>query len=659
MNTDLKEMKDLVALLNEAGRAYYAESREIMSNREYDALYLKLEAMEKESGIVLSDSPTIHVGAEVRSDLPKVMHTTPMLSLDKTKDTAALAAFAGSHKTLLSWKMDGLTIVLTYDGGTLVQAVTRGNGRIGEDVTPNARRFRNVPLRIPYQGHLVLRGEAIIHYSDFEEINSSIEDADARYKNPRNLCSGAVRQLNPEITAARRVYLYAFSLVEAPGVDFANSRRCQLEWLRSQGFTVVEYREVTEETVPEAVAAFSEAVSRNDFPSDGLVALYDDIAYGESLGTTAKYPRNAYAFKWQDETRETILREVEWSPSRTGLINPVAVFDPVELEGTTVRRASLHNVSVLRALKLGIGDTITVYKANMIIPQIAANLTGSDTLVLPERCPVCGGKTAVVTEGEGDEAVMTLHCQNPDCQAKKIRSFGLFVSRDGMNIDGLSEMTLEKLIDRGFIRDVADIFCLKEHEEAIADMEGFGPQSAANLIAAVDKASVTTLTRLITALGIPGIGSANARILCRHFQDDIDALRHAGFEELAGIRSVGPITAEAIESYFRDEARMAVLDRLLPHLTIEKEVYPTEDASPIAGKTFVITGTLATYANRKALQKVIEDLGGRVTGSVTGHTDYLINNDSLSTSSKNKTAMKLGIPIITEKEFKEMIDHAD
>lgn len=656
MSDKLTEIKQLVKRLNEAGKAYYSEDREIMSNREYDALYQELEDLEKETGIVLSDSPTVHVGYEVRNDLPKVVHDTPMLSLDKTKDVEALAAFAGSHETLLSWKMDGLTIVLTYEDGELVRAVTRGNGQIGEVVTPNARVFRNVPLHIPYKGRLVLRGEAIIHYKDFEAINRDIIDADAKYKNPRNLCSGAVRQLNSEVTKNRRVYLYAFALVSAPGVDFNNSRKCQFEWLKAQGFTVVEYRMVTAATVTETVAQFSEAIAGNDFPSDGLVALYDDIAYGESLGTTAKFPRNAYAFKWKDEVRETILRAVEWSPSRTGLINPVAIFDPVELEGTTVKRASLHNVSILRSLKLGIGDTVTVYKANMIIPQIAENLTKSNTLILPSTCPVCGGRTDVRCEGSGDDEVMTLHCLNPECQAKKIRSYGLLVSRDALNIDGLSEATLEKLIARGYIHEPADIFKLAVHRDEMAAMEGFGDQSVANLLESIEKAAHTSLTRLIIGLGIPGIGTANAKILCQSCDDDIRVLRTADAETLSSIRSIGPVMASSVEAFFKDEKNSRLVDNLLSVLTLVKEEKTRADNSIISGKTFVVTGSLETFANRKEIQKLIEDLGGKVTGSVTGKTDYLINNDNMSGSSKNKTAQKLGIPIITEAEFRSMLE---
>ncbi|MBQ0059478.1 MAG: NAD-dependent DNA ligase LigA [Lachnospiraceae bacterium] len=651
MTIDKKaRLRELVDILNKASKAYYTDDIEIMSNKEYDALYDELEALEKETGIVLADSPTINVGYEVRDELPKVVHEQPMLSLDKTKEVDRLAAFAGDQKCVLSWKMDGLTVVLIYEDGQLAQAITRGNGAIGEDVTGNARAFKNIPLRIPYKGRLVLRGEAIIHYSDFEKINASIADADAKYKNPRNLCSGSVRQLDAQVTADRSVNFYAFFLVSAPGVDFKNSRQAQFEWLKDQGFTVVEYKMVTSDSIPEAVAYFSEAIAHNDFPSDGLVLMMDDIAYGESLGVTAKFPRNAFAFKWQDATEETTLREVEWSPSRTGLINPVAIFDPVELEGTTVKRASLHNVSILRGLKLGIGDRITVYKANMIIPQISENLTCSDSLELPQVCPACGGATVVKTEGD----VQTLYCSNPLCQAKQIRSYELFVSRDAMNIEGLSEATLEKLIAMGLIHEFADLFKLEEHRDTICQMEGFGNQSADNLLNSINNASNTSLERVICALGIPEVGVANAKVLCKYFDHDMDRIRQADVEELTGIYSFGPSIANAVYQYFHDETKKESLDRLLDCLTISKPEM-TEEKANLKDKTFVITGSLVHYTNRNALKKVIEDGGGKVTGSVTKKTDYLINNDINSNSSKNKTAKELGIPIITEEQFMEMI----
>ena len=515
----VNQMKELVKKLNEAAKAYYQEDREIMSNREYDALYDQLEQMEAETGIVLADSPTVNVGYEAVDALPKETHESPMLSLDKTKERETLRAFIGTNPTLLSWKMDGLTIVLTYENGELQKAVTRGNGIVGEVITNNARTFKNIPLKIAYQGRLVLRGEAIITYSDFERINETIEDVDAKYKNPRNLCSGSVRQLNNQITAERNVRFYAFALVSAQDVDMHNSRAYQMEWLKSQGFEVVEYRMVTGESLDEAMDYFSHAIENNDFPSDGLVALYDDIAYGDSLGSTAKFPRNAFAFKWADEIRETTLREIEWSPSRTGLINPIAVFDPVELEGTTVSRASVHNVSIVKELQLGIGDTIQVYKANMIIPQIAENLTRSSNLEIPHICPVCGEEARVIQENE----VESLYCMNPDCVAKKIKAFTLFVSRDAMNIDGLSEATLEKFIAKGFIHDFGDIFEIAKHREEIVTMEGFGEKSYDNLIASIDKAKETTLAKVIYSLGISNIGLSNARVICRHFDDDLDS----------------------------------------------------------------------------------------------------------------------------------------
>ena len=646
----VNQMKELVKKLNEAAKAYYQEDREIMSNREYDALYDQLEQMEAETGIVLADSPTVNVGYEAVDALPKETHESPMLSLDKTKERETLRVFIGTHPTLLSWKMDGLTIVLTYENGELQKAVTRGNGIVGEVITNNARTFKNIPLKIAYQGRLVLRGEAIITYSDFERINETIEDVDAKYKNPRNLCSGSVRQLNNQITAERNVRFYAFALVSAQDVDMHNSRAYQMEWLKSQGFEVVEYRMVTGESLDEAMDYFSHAIENNDFPSDGLVALYDDIAYGDSLGSTAKFPRNAFAFKWADEIRETTLREIEWSPSRTGLINPIAVFDPVELEGTTVSRASVHNVSIVRELQLGIGDTIQVYKANMIIPQIAENLTRSSNLEIPHICPVCGEEARVIQENE----VESLYCMNPDCVAKKIKAFTLFVSRDAMNIDGLSEATLEKFIAKGFIHDFGDIFEIAKHREEIVTMEGFGEKSYDNLIASIDKAKETTLAKVIYSLGISNIGLSNARVICRHFDDDLDKIRTAEEEEISAIDGIGPVIAKSLTKYFKDPENNRKLDHLLGYLHINKE--EVSENQTLAGMNFVITGSLEHFSNRGEAKKLIESLGGKVTGTVTGKTNYLINNDTTSNSSKNKKARELGIPILSEEDFIKMTE---
>ena len=644
-----KRIRELIGTLRAAGRAYYQESREIMSNFEYDKLYDELVSLEKETGIVFANSPTQNVGYEVVSALPKERHEKPMLSLNKTKSVEELADWLGGQTGLLSWKMDGLTIVLTYQNGTLVKAVTRGNGEIGEVITANAKAFVNVPLNISYRGELILRGEAIIRYSDFEKINEQIEDVDAKYKNPRNLCSGSVRQLNSEITAQRQVHFYAFSLVKADGIDFKNSRKEQFEWLKTQGFEVVEYHEVTKETLPETVKMYSEAIAENDTPSDGLVLLYDDIAYGQSLGRTAKFPRDSIAFKWADEIQETKLLYIEWSASRTGLINPVAVFEPVELEGTTVSRASVHNISIMEALELGAGDRITVYKANMIIPQIADNLTRSGVRDIPEVCPVCGGQTEVRQLND----VKSLYCTNPDCQAKKIKSFTLFTSRDALNIAGLSEATLEKFIGVGMIHEYADIFHLDRHQEEIVEMDGFGQKSYDNLIAAAEKASHTTLPRMVYGLGVAGIGLANAKMICRHFKNDFEAMRHATEEELVEIDGIGEVLAQAWTAFFSDGKNNAIVDHLLAELTFEAGDEESSEGADeaFAGMNFVITGSLEHFKNRKELQELIERRGGKVTGSVTSKTNYLINNDVASSSSKNKKARELGVPILSEEEF--------
>ena len=646
----IERMKELIPVLQKAAKAYYQEDREIMSNFEYDKLYDELEALETETGVTLAGSPTVSVGYEALEELPKEAHETPMLSLDKTKDVEALRDFVGDQKTLLSWKLDGLTIVLTYGDGKLQKAVTRGNGVVGEVITNNARVFKNIPLQISFKGELVLRGEAIITYSDFEKINEEIEDVDARYKNPRNLCSGSVRQLNNEITARRNVHFYAFSLVRAQGVDFQNSREKQFQWLRDQGFDVVEYRMVTRDTLDKAMDYFAGQVAKNDFPSDGLVALYDDIAYGDSLGSTAKFPRNSYAFKWKDETRETTLKEIEWSPSRTGLINPVAIFEPVELEGTTVSRASVHNISIMKELQLGIGDRIQVYKANMIIPQIAENLTRSGKLEIPDTCPVCGKEARVVKTNE----VESLYCMNPDCQAKKIKSFTLFVSRDAMNIDGLSEATLEKFILKGFIKDFGDIFEIGKFREEIVEMDGFGEKSFDNLMASLEKARHTTLPRLLYSLGIANIGLANAKMICKEFHYDLEKMVQATAEEISSIEGIGPVIAKTYTEYFADEENMRKLRHLLSHLELEE--VKQESRLTLDGKQFVITGSVNHFANRAELKEYIEQRGGKVTGSVTSKTDYLINNDATSNSSKNKKARELEIPILSEEDFLHMAE---
>lgn len=648
MENSLQRMKELVEKLDQAAKAYYQEDREIMSNQEYDSLYDQLEQLEKETGTVLTNSPTVRVGYEAVNELPKEEHPSPMLSLDKTKDREVLRGFIGNHKCLLSWKLDGLTIVLTYENGELVKAVTRGNGIVGEVITNNARVFKNIPLRIPYKGQLVLRGEAIITYSEFERINETIGDADAKYKNPRNLCSGSVRQLNNEITAKRNVRFYAFALVSAQDVDFSNSREQQFIWLKKQGFEVVEYKVVTSESLDEAMDYFSKTIVNNDFPSDGLVVTYDDIAYGESLGSTAKFPRNSFAFKWADEMRETKLVDMEWSPSRTGLINPVAIFEPVELEGTTVSRASVHNISIVKELQLGIGDTIKVYKANMIIPQIAENLTRSGNLVIPDKCPVCGREARIRKEND----VETLYCMNPDCVAKKIKSFSLFTSRDAMNIDGLSEATLEKFIAMGFIHNFGDIFEIGKYKDQIVEMEGFGQKSFDNLMMSLEKAKETTLAKVIYSLGITGIGLANAKVICKYFDDDIEKIRYADEEEISSIEGIGPVIAGSLADYFKSAENNQKLDHLLSHLHLVHEETSAEQV--FAGKTFVITGSVEHFSNRSEAKEFIEARGGKVTGSVTKKTDYLINNDKTSASSKNKKAQELGIPILSEEDFLEL-----
>lgn len=647
----LNRMRKLIALLNRASEAYYKENKEIISNFEYDRLYDELLGLESRSNTVLSGSPTYKVGYEVAESLPKKEHDTPMLSLDKTKSEEDLREWLKDKEALLSWKLDGLTIVLNYLNGELKTAVTRGDGIRGEVITENAKTFKNIPLKIDFKEELALRGEAVISYSDFEKINEEIPDIDAKYKNPRNLCSGSVRQLNPEITAKRRVHFYAFALVAAQGKDFGNSVKNQMEWLKSIGFDTVEYIITDARKIGADIQTFENKIEKNDLPSDGLVLIYDDIEYGRSLGATSKFPKNSIAFKWSDEVKQTKLLGIEWSPSRTGLINPIALFEPVELEGTTVSRASVHNLSLVEGLKLGRGDIISVYKANMIIPQIAENLTGSGNIEIPESCPVCGGKLIIKQEAE----VKTLHCINKGCPIRHIKGFALLAGREALNIDGLSEKTLEKFIALGFIREASDIFKLSRHKEAIVKMEGFGEKSYNKLEASIEKARHTTMPRLLYSLGITGIGLSNAKLLGRHFNFNLERLINAKKEELTEIDGIGEVLAASIEEYFSDSGNLERLNRLLEYLEIKKEKPALTQNSNIVGKTFVITGKTEKFENRKKLQELIEDKGGKVSSSVSANTDYLINNDNASNSAKNKKAKELGVSIITEDDFLNLI----
>ncbi len=645
-------MKERIELLNRAAKAYYQENREIMSNYEYDRLYDELAGLEKETGTVLANSPTIRVGFELLSSLPKERHERPMLSLDKTKDIAALRDWLGTQTGLLSWKLDGLTIVLTYSDGSLTKAVTRGNGEVGEVVTNNVRVFKNVPLNIPFKGDLVLRGEAVISYSDFQRINDKISDANIKYKNPRNLCSGSVRQLNNKVTAERNVNFFAFSLVRAGGGEFANTKSAQMDWLKAQGFDVAEYRKVDADSLEEAVKWFAEQIEGNDIPSDGLVLTFDDIRYGVSLGTTAKFPRDSIAFKWRDEIKETTLREIEWSASRTGLINPIAVFEPVELEGTTVSRASLHNLSIMEELQIGLGDTVCVYKANMIIPQISENLTRSGNVKIPDECPVCGGRAEIRQNND----VRYLYCINSECTAKQIKRFSLFVSRDAMNIEGLSEATIEKFISSGLVKELADIYHLEEHRETIVEMEGFGEKSYSKLIEAVTRSRKTTAIRLLYSLGIPNVGLSNAKLICRRFGNEWDLIQNASYEQLIEISGIGDVMAEAFVRFFSDEGNREAVAHILREIELE-QVNTAENEQIFDNNVFVITGSVEHFKNREELAQLIEEKGGKVSGSVSKKTSYLINNDNTSASSKNKKANELGISIITEQQFLDWVNN--
>ena len=643
-----KRIEELVELLNRASESYYAKDEEIMSNYEYDNLYDELEALEKETGIVLSNSPTVNVGYQSVDELPKERHEKPMLSLAKTKEREELKSFLGDKEGLLSWKLDGLTIVLTYNDGELTKAVTRGNGEVGEVITNNAKVFKNIPLKIAFKGELILRGEAVITYSEFERINMTIADEELKYKNPRNLCSGTVRQLNNKVTAERNVRFYAFNLIKADGFDAENKKENEFTFLSQLGFEVVEFKRVNEKNILETVEYYANKIMDYDIPSDGLVLTYDDIAYGQSLGRTAKTPRDSIAFKWADETCETTLKEIEWSASRTGLINPVAIFEPVSLEGTTVSRASVHNVSIVKELKLGIGDRITVYKANMIIPQIAKNLTGSDTVIIPKVCPVCNQPTEIRQINDAK----SLYCTNAECAAKKIKAFSLFVSRDAMNIDGMSEATLEKFLAKGFIKEYADLYKLDRYEDEITQMEGFGKKSYENIMNSIDTSRSTVLYRVVYGLGIAGVGLANAKLLCRYFNNDINAIMQANEEEISGVEGIGAVIANAVVSFMQEEKNISMIRALLEEITLTQED-SMEGEQTLSGMTVVITGSLNHFARREDLQAEIEKRGGKASGSVSKNTSVLVNNDIASASSKNKKAKELGVPIMTEEEFME------
>ena len=647
MDKKLNRMKELIEILNNASRLYYQYSTPIMTDFEYDKLYDELEKLEKETNTILSNSPTQNVEPEAIDSLVKVEHPAPMLSLSKTKSISELASFLGNQEGLLSWKLDGLTIVLTYKDGKLSSGVTRGNGIIGEVVTENVKKFKNIPLTIPYKGTLVVRGEAVIKYSDFNKMNEELDDDSSQYKNPRNLCSGSVRQLDSKVTAKRNVNCIIFALIESEKKFKLKSE--EFEWLKSLGFDVVEYHKVTSNNIEEQVLYFKNKINEYDIPSDGLVLLYNDIEYGKQLGTTAKYPKNAIAFKWQDETAETKLIDVDWLVSRTGLINPVAVFEPVELEGTIVSRASLHNVSILQGLSLGIGDTILVYKANMIIPQIADNLTQSNSLAIPNKCPVCNHEAKIISSND----VKYLYCMNDFCPAKLVKRLSQFTSRNAMNIEGLSDAIINKLADEGLIKTYADIYNLKRYKNDIISFEGFGEKSYDNLINSIEKSRNVKLANFIFALGIPDIGLSRAKLICKNYSNDINKIRNLTFEELSKIDGIGEIIAKGWIDTFNNNDFIKELELLL------KEVNFTDTSidnnQPLKDLIFVITGSVNNFTNRDELVEYIESYGGKVVKAISNNVNYLINNDITSTSTKNTKAKELGIKIISENDLMSMI----
>lgn len=647
-------MKQLVAKLNEARRVYEQGTDEIMSNLEYDRLYDELLKLEQELGTYLPNSPTHNVGYEVVSALQKEKHETPMLSLDKTKSTDAIKSFIGNKKCIASWKMDGLTVVLTYNNGKLDKAVTRGNGEIGEIVTHNARTFKNLPKEIEFKGKLVLRGEAIITYTDFNKINSSLGSGVENYKNPRNLCSGSVRQLDSSIANNRSIRWFAFELVSADGKS-PNSVEQSFEWLKRQGFQTVEYMVINQSNFLSVMSYFSSKVSKIDIPSDGLVFTYDDVAYGKSLGRTSKFPRHSMAFKWQDDEAESRLINIEWQVGKTGIITPVAIFEPVDIEGSTVSKASLHNLSILmetlgRPYK---GEKIRVFKANMIIPQISCgeklqpNQINAIRISIPDQCPCCGGETEVQIDPKS--GVQTLWCSNIDCPAKGSRLFKHFVSRDAMNIDGISDATLNRFIEEGLISTFADIYRLSDHMEKIVNMDGFGYKSYENMINSINKSRKVKPANLINALSIPNVGLATAKLICRNFGNDIEKVVAASYSEIDSINGVGDVIASNFVNYFNNKENVDNFIDLYRQLVIEQEKISTNTS--MNGVVICVTGDVYIFPNRRAIKDLVENLGGKLTGSVSRSTSYLVTNDTTSGSRKNKAAQEYGIQILTEKQF--------
>lgn len=661
-----ERMLYLVDLLNKASSAYYNEDTEIMSNFEYDAYYDELCQLEEKEGIVLENSPTQKAGFEVVSNLQTAKHEFPALSLDKTKSRVSLIPWLNGKEGVLSWKMDGLTVVATYNNGKLISAVTRGNGYVGEIVTHNAKHFKGLPRTISFKKKLIVRGEAVMSYKDFETINNEIPNIESKYKNARNLASATVRLLDANKSAQRPISLFVFDLVFREGNNGENAlpklKSEQFKWLETLGFNVVEYKVVSGETIVKEIENFENKLLQNPFPSDGLVLIFNDDEYGKSLGMTGKFPRNGIAFKWKDETVSTKITDIEWSASRTGLLNPVAIFEPVEIEGTTVSRASVHNVSIAESLQLGIGSTVEVLKANKIIPQIAKTTKSTGKTFVPDICPICGHKTQI-RENDG---IKTLYCTNPECSAKHVGKYVHFCARDCMNILGMSEATVSKFIECGIIKEYADFFRFDKHPE-IKTMEGFGEKSFQKMISSSEEAlNKADFVHIIHSFGIPNVGLGQAKLLKKAVEQwsyemypefemtYFDCLARMSetfdFETIDGF---GQIIAKSLLNWIdknmvKDTEVMNFIT-LVPALWIPKK--EEKKASAIAGKTFVITGSVNHYKNRDALKEFIESLGGKTSGSVSAKTDFLINNDVTSTSGKNKKAKELGVKIISEDEF--------
>ena len=650
MNPIVDIMKGMISVLNEASNAYYNTGKPIMSDKQFDDRLNDLKELEEETGIVFSNSPTQNVGAKVLGDIPEVTHNHPMLSLNKCHSPEEIVAFSNNKELVASIKLDGLTVSLTYENGVLVRGETRGDGYTGSDITEHIKHFKNIPYKINKEGTYVIDGEAIITDEDFAEVNK-----DGEFKNSRNLAAGTLSVLDTSLVSKRRLSFYAWDIVTGGS---SNNLSDNLKEAERLNFDVVP-RWTATELNPKTLQAFLDFVFDfavdMGFPNDGIVFKFNDIEYGKSLGATSHHFRNGIAYKAQDESVKTVLRDVEWSVGKTGVISPVAIFDPVELGGSTVSRATLHNISIMQDLELSYNDIITICKANDIIPRVSDNLdrTLDNIVVPPSKCPICGGQTEI----KRDNNSSVLICTNPNCKGKLLGRLTHFVSKNAMNIDGLSEATLEKFIDLDYVNSFIDIYELKHNFcEDIIKLDGFGKKSVSKLIESIEKSRHTTLDRFIYSLSIPLIGRSASKTIAKHFNYDFDRFYREGclnsfdYEQL---EDFGHTMAASIQNYLDED--ISTIEDLAEYMTFEIPNTAQNNVN-ISGKTFVITGSLEHFSNRDELKDKIEMMGGKVSGSISKKTDYLINNDTNSTSGKNKKAKNLGISIISEEEFINMLN---